>query len=340
MKKGCSALAIFAGIFVLLFVLPGAFYTVEQTEQVVVTQFGKPVGGPIVEPGLHLKVPFIQTVNRMDRRFLEWDGAPVGIPTKDKTYIHVDAFGRWRIKDPLQFFLRLRDERSAQSRLEDILGSEIRNSIAKHELIEIVRTDKTRKPKTDETLAPAQTGSAAIGTLRQIEFGRGKVEAEIKIAAAAKLAEFGIELLDLRLKRVNYNTEVLERIYTRMISERQQIAQRFRSEGEGEAARVAGQTERDLNEIQSTAYREVQRIRGEADAKASEIYARAYTSSPQAAEFYGFLKSMETYRKVFARDSTLVLSTDSDLFHLLKRADAKEKVAAPITPPPPAPTPP
>ncbi|MGB8166733.1 MAG: protease modulator HflC [Chthoniobacteraceae bacterium] len=335
MNKGLSTLTLIAGIFVFLFVVPGAFYTVEQTEQVVVTQFGKPVGGPVVEPGLHFKLPFIQTVNRLDRRFLEWDGAPVGIPTKDKTYIHVDAFGRWRIQEPLQFFLRLRDERSAQSRLEDILGSEIRNSIAKHELIEIVRTDKNRKPQHDETLAPTQSGGAAIGTLRQIEFGREKVEAEIKAAASAKLAEFGIELLDLRLKRVNYNTEVLERIYTRMISERQQIAQRFRSEGEGEAARVAGNTDRDLNEIQSTAYREVQRIRGEADAKASEIYSRAYTSSPQAAEFYAFLKSMETYRKVFSRDSTLVLSTDSDLFHLLKRVETTGKTAVPALPTPP-----
>jgi len=335
MNKGLSTLTIVAGIFVILFVLPGAFYTVEQTEQVVMTQFGKPVGGPVVEPGLHFKLPFVQTVNRLDKRFLEWDGAPVGIPTKDKTYIHVDAFGRWRIKDPLQFFLRLRDERSAQSRLEDICGSEIRNSIAKHELIEIVRTDKNRKPQHDETLVPTQAGSAAIGTLRQIEFGREKVEAEIKEAAAVKLAEFGIELLDLRLKRVNYNSDVLERIYTRMISERQQIAQLFRSEGEGEAARVAGNTDRDLNEIQSTAYREVQRIRGDADAKASEIYARAYTSSPQAAEFYAFLKSMETYRKIFARDSTLVLSTDSDLFHLLKRVEATSKAAIPTVPNPP-----
>ena len=332
MNRGCSALAVFAGVFALLFVVPGAFYTVEQTEQVVVTQFGRPIGGAVVEPGLHLKLPFVQTVNRLDKRFLEWDGAPVGIPTKDKTYIHVDAFGRWRIKDPLQFFLRLRDERSAQSRLEDILGSEIRNSIAKHELIEIVRTDKKRKPQHDEALVGNQPGSVAtVGTWRTIEFGRQKIEDEIKGSAAAKLAEFGIELLDLRLKRVNYNTDVLDRIYSRMISERQQIAQRFRSEGEGEAARIAGQKDRDLNEIQSTAYREVQRIRGEADAKASEIYARAYTAGPQAAEFYTFLKSMETYRKVFARDSTLVLSTESDLFGLLKRVESRGK--GPVLPP-------
>lgn len=333
MKRGCSRLALLAGIVVLVILASGMFYTVDQTEQVILTQFGRPVGAPIVEPGLHVKKPFIQTVNRLDKRFLEWDGAPVGIPTKDKTYIHVDAFGRWRIDNPLQFFVRLHDERSAQSRLEDICGSEIRNAIAKHELIEIVRTDKSRKPQHDENLASAQRSGTVIGTLRQIEVGREKVEAEIKTAAAAKLAEFGIELLDLRLKRVNYNSEVLERIYQRMISERQQIAQLFRSEGDGEAARIAGQKERDINEIQSTAYREVQRIRGEADAKASEIYAKAYTSSAQAAEFYAFLKSMETYRKVLAHDSTLVLSTDSDLFNLLKRIEGRAKAAPPAAPP-------
>jgi membrane protease subunit HflC len=337
MRRGCLSFGALALIVLVLIISgSGSFYTVEQTEQVVITEFGRAVGGPVIEPGLHFKKPFIQTVNRLDKRFLEWDGLPVGIPTKDKTYIHVDAFGRWRIQDPLQFFVRLRDERSAQSRLEDILGSEIRNSIAKHELIEIVRTDKNRKPMRDEELANSPAGSGAIGSLRPIEVGREKVEAEIKSAAAAKLAEFGIELLDLRLKRVNYNADVLERIYQRMISERTQIAQRFRSEGEGEAARIAGQKERDLNEIQSTAYREVQRIKGEADAKASEIYARAYTSSPLAADFYGFLKSMETFKKVLGRDSTLVLSTDSDLFKLLKRVESRATTPA-ATPAPAAP---
>lgn len=340
MKRGCLSSAVIAVIaFAVIVSGTGSFYTVEQTEQVVITEFGRPVGSPIVEPGLHFKKPFVQTVNRLDKRFLEWDGLPVGIPTKDKTYIHVDAFGRWRIKDPLQFFVRLKDERSAQSRLEDILGSEIRNSIAKHELIEIVRTDKTRKPVRDAELANSPTGSVAIGALRPIEFGREKVEAEIKAAAEVKLAEFGIELLDLRLKRVNYNADVLERIYQRMISERTQIAQRFRSEGEGEAARIAGQKERDLNEIQSTAYREVQRIRGEADAKASEIYAKAYTVSPQAGEFYGFLKSMETFKSVLGRDSTLVLSTDSDLFKLLKRVETRPPAPAPATAPSATPAP-
>jgi membrane protease subunit HflC len=219
--------------------------------------------------------------------------------------------------------VRLHDERSAQSRLEDILGSETRNAIAKHDLIEIVRTDKDRKPLHDESLKPGPVGIGTIGVLSPIAYGRLKIEAEIKAAAAVKLGEFGIELLDVRLKRVNYNPDVLDRIYQRMISERRQIAQRFRSEGEGEAARIAGQKERDLNEIQSTAYRRVQEIRGQSDAKATEIYARAYTQNPQAAEFYGFLKTMETYRKILPTNSTLVLSTDSELFSLLKRAGAK-----------------
>ncbi|MFL6590226.1 MAG: protease modulator HflC [Chthoniobacterales bacterium] len=329
-KRGCLWLvAIFAVIF-LFRVLLGCFYTVHQTEQIIITQFGKPIGEPTTEPGLHLKLPLIQEVNRIDKRFLEWDGLPVAIPTRDKTYIHVDTYGRWRIADPKTYFVRLHDERSAQSRLEDILGSETRNAIAKHDLIEIVRTDKDRKPVHDETLKVGPVGMGTIGVLPPIAFGRLKIEDEIRKAAAVKLAEFGVELLDLRLRRVNYNPDVLDRIYQRMISERRQIAQRFRSEGEGEAARIAGQRDRDLNEIQSTAYRRVQEIRGEADAKATEIYARAYTQNPQASEFYGFLKSMETYRKVLTKESTIVLSTDSELFSLLKRASPKP--APPLAP--------
>jgi membrane protease subunit HflC len=328
-KRGCIWLLAVLGLLLVLRGVLGSFYAVHQTEQVIVTQFGKPVGEPITEPGLHMKLPFIQAVNRIDKRFLEWDGLPVAIPTRDKTYIHVDTFARWRISDPKTYFVRLHDERSAQSRLEDILGSETRNAIAKHDLIEIVRTDKARKPMVDENLKPGAGAIGSIGVLPPIAFGRGKIEAEIKEAAAVKLAEFGVELLDLRLRRVNYNPDVLDRIYQRMISERRQIAQRFRSEGEGEAARIAGNKERDLNEIQSTAYRKVQEIQGEADAKATEIYARAYNQSPQAAEFYAFLKSMETYRKVLTKESTLVLSTESDLFNLLKRSTPKPPLAPP-----------
>jgi modulator of FtsH protease HflC len=322
MKKSYfAAIAIVAVVLLLFLVFSGAFYTVNQTEQVIITQFGQPVGDPITAPGLHFKMPFVQNVNSLDKRFLEWDGAPVAIPTRDKTYIHVNTFARWRIENPKIYFVRLHDERSAQSRLEDILGSETRNFIAEHDLIEIVRTDKNRQPLRDETLKGGPTGT--IGVLPPIQFGRQKIEDEIKVAATQKLAEFGIAVLDFRIKRVNYNPDVLDRIYQRMISERLQIAQRFRSEGEGESARIAGQRERDLNEIQSNAYLRVQQIRGESDAKATEIYARAYTQNPQAAEFYAFLKTLETYHKVFTKDSTLILSTDSDVFALLKHAATK-----------------
>jgi membrane protease subunit HflC len=327
--RGCLTVFSIVLAFVVLRVLLGCFFAVYQTEQVIITQFGKPQGEPITDPGLHFKLPIIQEVNRIDKRFLEWDGLPVAIPTRDKTYIHVDTFARWRISDAKTYFVRLHDERSAQSRLEDILGSETRNAVAKNDLIEIIRTDKNRKPLHDENLKNVQTGLGTIGVLPPIQYGRQKIEDEIKAKAAGKLAEFGIELLDVRLKRVNYNPDVLDRIYQRMISERRQIASRFRSEGEGEAARIAGQKERDLNEIQSTAYRQVQQIRGEADGKATEIYAHAYTQNAQAAEFYNFLKSMDTYRKVLTKDSTLIFSTDSDLFGLLKRASAKPQTLPP-----------
>jgi len=324
-KRGILAAAL-AAILILLLVLSGAFYVVDQTEQVIITQFGQPVGKAITEPGLHFKIPFAQDVNVLDKRFLEWDGAPVAIPTRDKTYIRVATFARWRIDDPKTYFIRLHDERSAQSRLEDIIGSETRNSIAKHDLIEIVRSDKNRQPLRDETLKGGPTGT--IGVLPAIQFGRQNIEDEIRTTAAQKLAEFGIIVLDFRIKRVNYNPDVLDRIYQRMISERLQIAQRFRSEGEGESARIAGQRERDMNEIRSNAYRQVQQIRGDADAKATEIYAKAYTQDPQAAEFYAFLKTLETYHTIFTKDSTLVLSTDGDIFALLKHATTKTAAPA------------
>jgi membrane protease subunit HflC len=265
-------------------------------------------------------LPFVQQVNSFDKRYLAWDGPMVEMSTKDKTYVQVDTFARWRITDPMRYYLRLRDERSAQSRLEDILGSETRTAIARHELIEVVRTDKDRKPFVDESLGDL-AGESTLGQLRPIRVGRVAIEKNVFDAAAPKLEEFGIELLDVRFKRINYNQQVLERIYQRMISERLQIAQRFRSEGEGEAARINGNKERDLNEIQSTAYKQVQEIQGAADAKATEIYAKAYGQKPEAAKFYKFTKSMETYRKVINSDASIVLSTNSELFGLLKRVE-------------------
>ena len=299
------------------FVLMSAVYTVSEVQQMIITQFGKPVGDPITTAGLKIKVPFIQEVNPIDKRVLEWDGSPSDMPTKDKLYISVDLFARWRIVDPLQYFLRLRDERSAQSRLNDILGSETRNAVAKHELIEIIRTTKDRVPLRDSLMTGAQQ-EAKMGSLVPIHKGRKLVEKEIFDAAAEKVQVFGIELLDIRFKRINYNQSVRPKIYDRMISERRQIAERFLSEGNGEAARIRGNRVRDLNKIQSEAYREVEEIRGAADAKATEIYARAYNQSPEAVEFYEFTRTMHAYQDLIESNSTLILSTDSDLFKFLK----------------------
>jgi modulator of FtsH protease HflC len=307
------------GILILLvittFVLASSFYTVNEVQQVIITQFGRPVGEPVTTAGLKLKTPFIQDVNPIDKRILEWDGSPSDMPTKDKLYIAVDLFARWRISDPLQYFLRLRDERSAQSRLDDILGSETRNAVAKHELIEIIRTTKDRVPLRDAQLTDAESD---VGALVPIQRGRKLVEQEIFAAASQKVEVFGIELLDIRFKRINYNESVRPKIYDRMISERRQIAERFLSEGNGEAARIRGNRVRDLNKIQSEAYRSVEEIRGVADAKATEIYAGAYNQSPEAVEFYEFTRTMQSYKSIIAENTTLILSTDSDLFKFFR----------------------
>jgi membrane protease subunit HflC len=298
----------------------GCAYTVDQTEQVVLTQFGRPIGEPINAStsrsgaGLHFKLPFIQTANRFEKRILEWDGPPGEMTTRDKLFVVVDTFARWRIADPLKYFQSLRDERSALSRLDDIIGSETRNVVARHDLIEVVRSDKDRKPERDAVL-----GDAAVGGLPPIRFGREALEKEILAAATQKVGIWGIELLDVRVKRINYKSGVIEKIYDRMMSERLQIAERFRSEGAGEAAKIEGRKEKDLRRIESEAYRTVQELQGKADAQASEIYARAYTASPQAADFYAFMKTLDTYKATLGRDSTLILTTDSDLFKLLKR---------------------
>ena len=302
---------------IVLYVLTSSVYTVSEVEQVIITQFGKPVGAPVTSAGLKVKVPFIQEVNPIEKRVLEWDGNPSDMPTKDKLYISVDLFARWRITDPLQYFLRLRDERSAQSRLDDILGSETRNAVAKHELIEIIRTTKDRVPLRDAFLTDAER-ELNMGALVPIQKGRKLVEQEIFSAAAEKVRVFGIELLDIRFKRINYNESVRPKIYDRMISERRQIAERFLSEGNGEAARIRGNRVRDLNKIQSEAYRQVEEIRGLADAKATEIYARAYNQSREAVGFYEFTRTMQTYKSIIGENTTLVLSTDSDLFKFLK----------------------
>lgn len=324
---------LFAAIILLaLLVISGAFYTVSETDQAIVTQFGKPVGDPITTPGLKFKIPFLQKVNFFERRILEWDGRTTEMPTKDKSYISVDTYARWNITDPLRYFEKLRDERSAQSRLDDILGSETRNTIAKHELIEVIRSTKERKPAVEADIAEADmTGS--VGKLIPIKRGRTLLEKEILDTAKAKLTEFGIELLDIRFKRINYNQEVQTRIYERMISERQQIAELFRSEGAGEAAKILGDMEKELRRIESEAFKIVETTRGEADAKATEIYSQAFNVSPEAAEFYEFIRTLELYQKTLG-DGTVVFTTDSDLFKYLK---AVKPIGPSNTAAPPAP---
>lgn len=316
MKPVFPLLILVAGV--LLAVVGGAsLYTVSETEQIVITQFGKPVGEPVRAAGLHFKLPFIQKVLRFDKRLLPWDGPTSPMPTRDKVYIEVNTFARWRISDPRVFLEKLRDERGAISRLNDILGSETRNVIARHDFIEAVRTTKDRTVAREAGVG-ATVADARIGVLPPIRKGRGVLEKEIFDLARGKVTGFGIELMDVRFKRINYNPSVSQTIYQRMISERTQIAERYKSEGAGEAAKILGQRERDLQTIESEAYRKVQEIEGAADAKATEIYARAYNSTAEARELFDFLKSMETLKKTLTGDTRLVLSTESDLLRYLK----------------------
>ena len=324
----------FVPILTLIVFLGGAIliassaYTVDETEQVFITEFGKPVGDPInADPakndaGLHWKKPFIQEVNRIEKRVLEWDGPATEMPTRDKLYISVDNFARWRISDPKTYFEKLRDESRALSRLDDIIGSETRNIIASHDLIEVIRSEKDRKPLRDDALA---TENSNIGVLPPIQFGRNSLENQILKAAQPKVVAWGIELLEVRFKRINYKPGVIEKIYKRMSSEREQIADRFRSEGAGEAAKILGRKERDLLQIQSEAYRKEQEIKGKADAQATAIYASAYNSSPTAADFYQFVKTLETYKKTLGKDTTTIFTSNSDLFRLFKNIEAPVK---------------
>ncbi len=294
----------------LLVILGQSAYTVSETEQVILTQFGEPVGDPIVTPGLKFKIPFIQRTNVFEKRFLEWDGNPDQMPTRDRRFIRVDTYARWRITDPLLFFQRLRDERGAQSRLDDILDGETRNAVARHDLIELVRST-TRDP------ADVQIESDEEEViLEAIESGRREIQRDILETAAARTADLGIELLDLRLKRINYIEEVQQDVFARMIAERDRVAEEFRSEGQGESARIHGERERELAQIQSEAYREAEELRGQADAEATGIYAEAYSRD---ADFYAFTKSLETYEQTMDPETFFILGTDSDLLKYLEQ---------------------
>ena len=284
----------------------GAFYVVNEAQQVIITQFGNPVGEPITTPGLKIKTPFIQKANYFEKRFLEWDGEPNEVPTKDKRFIYVDTYARWRITDPLLFFQRLRDERGAQSRLDDILDGETRNTIAKHNLIEVVRS----------TNREFTVSSALEEGTHQITDGRAALEKEVLDNASTRTAVLGIEILDFQFKRTNYAEVDRPKVYERMISERKRIAEEYRSEGAGEAARIIGNKDRDLQEITSEAYRQAQEIKGRADAEAADIYARAYNRDP---DFYRFLKTMEVYTTTMDKETILLLSTDGEFLRFLER---------------------
>lgn len=300
------------GLLILVIVFFNSVFVVTETQQVVITQFGKPVGEAITTPGLKFKTPFIQKVNYFEKRFMEWDGDPNQIPTKDKKFIFVDTYARWQIIDPLKFYMRLTNERGAISRLDDILDGETRDYIANHNIEEAVRTS-------NRTPIPSGALGEAIGdTLSNIEVGREKIQKMILESANKQTADLGIVILDLKIKRINYVAEVQEQVYQRMKSERIRIADQFRSEGQGEASKINGEKERDLQTIQSEAFRKAEEIMGRADAHAAAIYAGAYDKSPAARELYGFVKSMETFEKSLDKETQIILSTKSELFRFLK----------------------
>ena len=310
---------IWAGLIIFTLIIVGsAAFVVTETEQVIITRFGKPVGDPIITPGINFKIPLIEEANFFEKRFLEWDGDPNQVPTKDKRFIWVDTYARWRITDPLLFFQRLRDERGAMSRLDDILDGEVRDAIANHDLVEVVRTSN-RIPQVDEEL----TGVDETDLLSEIKDGRELITRVILKNGAERIKDLGIELLDLRFKRINYVQEVREKVYDRMIAERKRIADKYRSEGEGEASKILGQKERELKKITSEAFKTSEEIRGKADAAVTRIYASAYNRSADTREFYKFLKTMETYEATFNQDDWLILSSDSDFYKYLKRQSGR-----------------
>jgi modulator of FtsH protease HflC len=298
-------------IALVLITIGSGIYILDETEQAIVTQFGKPVGEPRTEPGLQFRIPFIQKVQFFDKRYLEWDGDSNQVPTKDKRFIHVDTYARWEITDPLQFFIRLRDERSAQSRLDDILDGETRIAVASHDLLEIVRSSN-REPVISEDFMEV------IDFLEDINVGRDTIEAMVLKKVNERTTDLGIRILDFRFKRMSYVEEVRNRVYDRMISERKRIADQFRSEGEGEARKILGNKERDLALIQSEAYRESEKIRGRADAEATDIYARAYNRNHQTRELYNFLRTMESFDKALDEKTTLIITTNSEFYRFIQ----------------------
>ena len=305
---------IIVGIIVVI-LASSAFYIVTEKEQVVITEFGRPVGEPIVNAGLKIKTPFIQQVHRFEKRILEWDGLANQIPTKDKKFIWLDTTARWRIKDALQFYQALGTEALAQSRLDDIIDSAARDLVTAQLLVEVVR-NSNRVLELDPAILEDEGGQSGE-KLEEIQVGRERITQKILEKAQESVPRFGIELIDVQVKRINYVDEVRQKVFDRMISERQRISEKYKSEGEGEAANISGQKQKELERIQSEAYKEAEQIKGAADAQAIQIYAEAHGKDP---EFFAFLQTLETYRKTKDASTKLILTTDTELYKYLKNA--------------------
>jgi membrane protease subunit HflC len=314
--KARSVFGLIVIVIIALIVLSSAFYALSESEQGIITQFGKPIGGAITKAGLHIKVPFIQMLHRFEKRILIWDGSSDQIPTADKKYIWLDTTARWKIIDPLLFFQSVGNTRGAQTRLDDIIDSAARDVVSSHVLIEVVRNSNDIL-----TRVPAESEEDIIeADYVEIELGREKLTREVLTRASELVPQYGIQLLDVQIKRLNYIEDVRTKVYERMNSERQRIASKYRSEGEGKRAEIIGQKERELNRIQSEAYRKSQEIRGEADARATKIYADAYKLDP---EFYSFLKTLEIYENTIGENSRAILTTDSDIYRYLQNIRAR-----------------
>jgi len=323
MKNPGLIVAVTVLLLAAVVVVYSSVFTLDETEQAVVVQFGAPVGDPIVEPGLHFKLPFVQEVRRFDRRLLSWDGDPNQIPTRGEQFISVDTTARWRIVDPLVFLQSLRDERSALLRLSDILDSVVRDQISASDLVEIVRSKDWEVSEEDlERLEVAGEGEEEI-LLQEVEGGREQLVRQILAQAQSQMPDLGIELVDIRIKRLGYVEAVQQRVFERMIAERQRIAEQFRSQGLGRAAEIDGQTQRQLAEITSAARAEAEIIRGRADAEATRIYNDAFGADP---EFYAFFRTLESYQSSLGSDVTFIIGSDSDYFRYLRSIERDPSV--------------
>ena len=312
MKQASLALFFILGSLAGIVALNGV-YTVDETDQVVITQFGEPVGGPVHNPGIHWKTPFVQEITRFDKRILNWDGYPSEVPTRDKKFIWVDITGRWRIENPLLFLQTMHNERNAQSRLDDIMDGITRNYITRHNLVDIVRSTNKILDKTEN-----DAEAISVSDLEKVDIGRDEITRQILETAKKVVKEYGIELIDLRIKRINYIESVQKKVFDRMVSERTRAAEQMRSEGQGVRAEIEGQKDKELKRITSEAYRDAQRIKGEADGRATAIYGEAFSKDP---DFYAFMNTLEIYPATL-RKSRLILSTDSDFLKYLKRVDS------------------